>query len=82
MTHSQLVLYDTYVKHCLDLLANGANDRSENLLLEVISSMRKIVNHPYLFYAYHNKVKLPGHLTTTTLRSLDLENVSDYRHYL
>lgn len=55
MTDSQLELYTLYVNHCLKMfssneLRGNQDDKGNCKLLAVISGLRKIVNHPYLFY--------------------------------
>ena len=53
LTESQIEIYTLYVKQCLHVFKHTTVEQGNGHLLEVISSLRKIVNHPYLFYKYH-----------------------------
>ena len=56
-------------------------------LLEVISSLRKIVNHPYLFFRYHQKVVTSDYHSdkfkngVSVIRSIKLEELPEFKQY-
>ena len=58
MSDLQLQLYELYVNQCLkDCSFKGRFDeqRGNGRLLEYISSLRKIVNHPHIFFQFFYK---------------------------
>ena len=56
MTNSQMQIYEIYVTYCLKVFNKWQvqdHTRKSGTLLEIISNLRKIVNHPYLFFQFH-----------------------------
>lgn len=60
---------------------------SENNLLQVISSMRKIVNHPYLFFGFHarkieDKFKKNGRFGFEAIKRMRVETLTAYKEFI
>ena len=84
LTESQIELYTLYVKQCLHIFKHTTVEQGNGHLLEVISSLRKIVNHPYLFYKYHQKKGVLNSGSThafNAVRNLDLTDLKAYKQY-
>ena len=83
-------LYDLYIRSCLEQLKQTSynnNDHpkeGENNLLQVISSMRKIVNHPYLFFNFHyNKLSnKKGRFSAECIKRMHVDTLPQYRHFV
>jgi DNA excision repair protein ERCC-6 len=57
LTQAQLTLYEKYLTDCREFLDSDYN-RPE--ALGILNNLRKICNHPFMYFAYHDSDKATG----------------------
>jgi DNA excision repair protein ERCC-6 len=57
LTQAQLTLYENYLRECREFLDSDYN-RPE--ALGILNNLRKICNHPFMYFAYHDSDKGTG----------------------
>jgi SNF2 family DNA or RNA helicase len=91
LTDTQMALYDLYIRSCIaELKQQNERDEAatnESNLLQVISSMRKIVNHPYLFFSFHarkieDKFKKNGRFGFECIKRMRVETLPAYKEFI
>ena len=88
MTACQHDLYEMYVSNCKRVFRNQDMEQTNKSgkLLEVICSLRKIVNHPYIFFQYHEKVnsesgKISRMEEDSSIRKMNFKEYHEYMFY-
>ena len=73
-----------YVEQCLKTFKNSTVEQGNGHLLEVISSLRKIVNHPYLFFKFHQKNSKEQAKTNmfNTVRNINIKDVPEHKRFV
>ncbi len=92
LTESQVALYDLYIRSCIEQLKQQSYEQdevatNENNLLQVISSMRKIVNHPYLFFGFHcrkieEKNQKNGRFGFECIKRMRVDALPEYKEFM
>lgn len=89
MTQAQINIYEAYLQDCETLFklnspkvnqALLSDGNSQNVAFTVINNLRKLCNHPFLFFKYH--IDPDSLFNSGKHRYTNLENCDEYKLYL